>query len=325
MKRENKYFIISLLLATLLHAALFSFVAQRLLSPIRLQEPKKTLPIAYMVSLPRPTEIKPKKADALAMENRIATQPSISQDRTSVTAPRHIGTALILDSTRISVPLIIPRAEVTKPVVSSLLKATIASNKKPLAIPAPKLIARPIISRQSQQNRPTKNRRRPSDHTTNSAKKQDSDYTSSSYQDPPLNFMPSMNNLTRWDRLRRNQISSSVQSEETVSLNTRKVRYVAYFSQLKKRLEQGWSYPSQAKKNKQSGNANLQFTIRRDGHLLYVKILRTSGTPVLDDSAVRAVHNAAPFAPFPGDWSLEKLHVRATFEYIRRGGLVWRN
>ena len=38
-----------------------------------------------------------------------------------------------------------------------------------------------------------------------------------------------------------------------------------------------------------------------DGTIKEVRILKSSGTKLLDDSAVRIVRLAAPFAPFPDD------------------------
>ena len=39
--------------------------------------------------------------------------------------------------------------------------------------------------------------------------------------------------------------------------------------------------------------------MRSDGSLEKVRVVRSSGFPVLDDAAVRIVKLASPFAPFP--------------------------
>ncbi|MBF0347821.1 MAG: energy transducer TonB [Magnetococcales bacterium] len=138
----------------------------------------------------------------------------------------------------------------------------------------------------------------------------------------PLNLSPTLSELNRWDDELREQENSQGGREQTLDLNTSKVRYAVYFSHLKEQIEQGWVYPQQAKHLSLSGNLRLKFTIGRDGRLLDLKILRSSGESILDESAMRAVQAAAPFAPFPESWQLEKIHVTTTFEYIRRK-LLW--
>ena len=107
--------------------------------------------------------------------------------------------------------------------------------------------------------------------------------------------------------------------EATVSINTRQVRYASYFVHVKNRMEQSWVYPAEAKREKLSGSLTIAFTIGADGHLLDVRMLHSSGHPVLDREALRALRSAAPFPPLPGDWKLDKLHTAVTFEYIRQG------
>ena len=55
------------------------------------------------------------------------------------------------------------------------------------------------------------------------------------------------------------------------------------------------------------------------GYLEGVQLITSSGYARLDNEAVRAINAAAPFAPFPASWGgLEKLNIRATFEYTGR-------
>ena len=201
-------------------------------------------------------------------------------------------------------------------------EAKTAQTQKPLVTPTP--LIRPTRMAKSHSEPEFNKEHSPTPFSANPAIQQEHNLKTPQTQEASLDLMPSMENLSLWDRQRRYQSRFGAQSEETVSLNTRKVRYASYFSRLKQRVEQGWVYPSQAKKDKLFGNVSMVFTIRRDGHLLRVEVLRSSGATILDESAVRAVKNAAPFPPFPEDWSLERLHIRATFEYIRRK-LKWRD
>lgn len=58
-------------------------------------------------------------------------------------------------------------------------------------------------------------------------------------------------------------------------------------------------YPEAAKQQKIFGELRLVVSLMPDGSVLDVKILASSGHKVLDQAAVRIVHLAAPYPPFP--------------------------
>ncbi|MEO5332037.1 MAG: TonB family protein [Magnetococcus sp. YQC-5] len=141
---------------------------------------------------------------------------------------------------------------------------------------------------------------------------------------PHLSLNPSLGEMARWDQERHKREQEEVykKQEETVSLNTQKVRYAAYFARLKERIQQGWVYPAEAKRAKLSGSVAMSFTINRSGEITGIQVSKSSGVLVLDEAALLAVQNVTPFMPLPDDWELEKLHVKTIFEYIR-GGFKW--
>ncbi|NGZ04866.1 MAG: energy transducer TonB [Magnetococcales bacterium] len=141
----------------------------------------------------------------------------------------------------------------------------------------------------------------------------------------PLNLAPSLNDLTRWDheRTQRSREELFRAQEETVNLDTPKPRYTTYFARLKERVQQGWIYPAEAKRAGLSGTLSLRFTIERNGMITDIRVLNSSGVPILDEAALQAVRNLSPFLPLPEDWELERLHVKTIFEYVR-GGFQWK-
>ena len=136
---------------------------------------------------------------------------------------------------------------------------------------------------------------------------------------PPLMLSPSLDSLTRWDNQQQERKARQRSREATVNLNTQKVRYASYFAHVKNKMEQSWVYPAQARRKRISGSLTLAFTIGADGRLMDVVILRSSGRPILDREAFRALRSSAPFPPLPKSWGLDKLHTTTTFEYIAQG------
>jgi protein TonB len=88
---------------------------------------------------------------------------------------------------------------------------------------------------------------------------------------------------------------------------------------MKRQIESVWQYPKESQYRGEYGTLFLVFTIKSDGYLEGVQLINSSGYARLDNEAVRAINAAAPFAPFPKSWGgLERLNIRATFEYTGR-------
>ena len=63
------------------------------------------------------------------------------------------------------------------------------------------------------------------------------------------------------------------------------------------------------------GKLGLRFQISRDGNLMGVQLVDSSGLEILDMAAIKAVKEAAPYYPFPITISKSKLSILATFIY----------
>jgi protein TonB len=72
-------------------------------------------------------------------------------------------------------------------------------------------------------------------------------------------------------------------------------------NEVRKRVQQAQRYPRLAQANGVEGQTRVEFTLRRDGTLETVEVVKPSGSTALDDAAVAAVRDAAPFPPLPED------------------------
>jgi periplasmic protein TonB len=109
--------------------------------------------------------------------------------------------------------------------------------------------------------------------------------------------------------------SSGERSTGPVNLNTRDPLYVSYFTRIKQNIEQQWQYPEAALRYGLQGRLALEFTIGGGGQLEHLRMIRSSGSQVLDDEAMRAVRAAAPFPPIPSWIKPVPLPISATMEY----------
>ncbi len=88
------------------------------------------------------------------------------------------------------------------------------------------------------------------------------------------------------------------------------VDYSAYMAALQRRIKRNW-YPPKCPDSKK---ITVRFNIMRDGSLRNLKLVNSSGVSINDQAALKAVSNAAPFAPLP-EGSPEDVDIEFKFDY----------
>jgi len=130
-----------------------------------------------------------------------------------------------------------------------------------------------------------------------------------------IKLFPSQERLAELEREYQSK-TEGIEEGKTLSLNTSEFRYVSYLTGIKRKIELVWRYPEVAATAGQQGKLELRFTIRKDGRLEDIRLIKSSGYPILDDEAISAVRLSAPFSPFPKGFNVERINIVATFEYI---------
>ncbi len=105
-------------------------------------------------------------------------------------------------------------------------------------------------------------------------------------------------------------------TEGAVRLDTKDPQYVTYFNSIKRAIEVVWQYPELALRYGLQGRLLLEFSILGNGDLDNAKIVRSSGSNLLDEEALRAVRAAAPFGPIPPWLGRNRIDIVASFEYL---------
>ncbi len=101
-----------------------------------------------------------------------------------------------------------------------------------------------------------------------------------------------------------------------MDLDSRDPLYVSYLAQVKRRIERVWTYPPEAQAEGIGGELFLTFTLNKSGTLTNVRLLQSSGFPILDEEAIQAIKEAAPYDPFPPQLGGEPWNIRASFSYF---------
>jgi len=137
---------------------------------------------------------------------------------------------------------------------------------------------------------------------------------------PLASLMPSnmaLSELSR-DFERERRMKQMLSKEADIPINTKEAKYAPYAHSLVHALEEQWR-PGQADYQRFAERARqvlMRLTIEANGDLGGVEILRASPISVLNDSAIKAIHDAAPFKPLPSSWGLDRASFYLTFEVI---------
>jgi TonB family protein len=85
-----------------------------------------------------------------------------------------------------------------------------------------------------------------------------------------------------------------------------------YIVDMRERIIKNWN-----QNQKIAGTVTMRFNIQRNGQITDIEVGQSSGNPVLDIAAQRALINTRMLAPLPSGYSGQRLGVQLIFEYFR--------
>ncbi len=112
------------------------------------------------------------------------------------------------------------------------------------------------------------------------------------------------------------------EKDNAITFDTKELKYYSYMLKLKDRIESIWIYPEEAARRGIFGDLYIQFTIKKDGHLGAIELLRTSGYRELDEAAIRALKDGEPYWPLPESWGVDAITIKGHFIYSLYGTYI---
>ncbi|MEW6584776.1 MAG: TonB family protein [Nitrospirota bacterium] len=110
--------------------------------------------------------------------------------------------------------------------------------------------------------------------------------------------------------------------DKTFTFDTKDFKFLIYNQRLKERIESIWSYPPDAAERGIYGDLVIRFTIKKNGRLGSVELVRTSGHKSLDDAAMKALRDGTPYWPLPDEWGMDAYTIEGHFVYSLYGYYV---
>ncbi|MDT8440876.1 MAG: energy transducer TonB [Desulfuromonadales bacterium] len=113
----------------------------------------------------------------------------------------------------------------------------------------------------------------------------------------------------------RQKYRDNLQQGDTVWLDTEQDLLFSFMRRFRDNIYLVWNYPAAAAQLGQEGTCLLRITVDRQGNVDEVRLLESSGSPSLDNEAIRAVKLGASYGPLPQAYPNDKLHIMAFFQY----------
>lgn len=126
-------------------------------------------------------------------------------------------------------------------------------------------------------------------------------------------MLPHIENTGDATRLKNNPEQPSkhqggtIASQYMVSDEDSQTITMCYTDMIRQRIQEALVYPTAARKDGIEGKTYVKFTIDKYGNLLTAILVHSSGSVLLDDAALKAIHSASPFPPIPGEIGKERM------------------
>lgn len=117
----------------------------------------------------------------------------------------------------------------------------------------------------------------------------------------------------------KQQVFASKTNIQTVNSNaTTHGKAASYLENFRRHVERvaNQHYPEQARANNIMGDVRLMVIIAPNGHVKAIRLLESSGSPILDEAAKQSVRQSAPYGAFDEDMGkLTELRIIRTWRY----------
>lgn len=130
---------------------------------------------------------------------------------------------------------------------------------------------------------------------------------------------PQQDRARKWAEINREwQEHQNKPRHKFLNARTREYKYARYVAEWEAKVQRvgNLTYPDNVRRLGLSGEVTLEVTIKPNGAISNITVLKSSGHKLLDNVAIRSAKLAAPFTPFPPEIRRETdlLHMTRTWQ-----------
>jgi protein TonB len=128
-------------------------------------------------------------------------------------------------------------------------------------------------------------------------------------------LFPSPANMGSLEESYRKKYSQEGEEGEAKFLNTDDIQFGSFLRRFETAVYGVWSYPREATKLGIEGITPVRITFTRKGDIELVEVLKSSGSDILDNEVLRALHHIGPLGSLPKGYTKDKFYLIAYFHY----------
>jgi protein TonB len=133
---------------------------------------------------------------------------------------------------------------------------------------------------------------------------------------------PGAAKMARLEENYRKKYGAEVADGETRFLNTDDIQFGSFLRRFETAVYGVWRYPAEAAKLGIEGITPVKITFNRQGEVIGMELLQSSGSKILDNEVLRTLKMIGPVGSFPKGYDKETFKLIAFFHYgISQGAM----
>lgn len=137
---------------------------------------------------------------------------------------------------------------------------------------------------------------------------------------PAPRLLPGAERLAQLEEVYRRKFHEDVAEGDAHFVNTDDIRFGSFLRRFETAVYGVWRYPEEAARLGVEGVVPTKIVFNRQGEIVKVEILESSGSRLLDNEVLRTLNNVGVIGGFPRNYDRETYTLIAFFHYgIRRG------
>jgi protein TonB len=128
-------------------------------------------------------------------------------------------------------------------------------------------------------------------------------------------LMPSAGSLAQLEDNYRRRFADDLAEGDTRFLNSDDVMFGSFLRRFENAVYGVWRYPQEAALMGVEGVTPVRITFNRNGEIVNISLLESSGSRILDDEVFRTLRLLGPMGSLPRNYQKDEFHLIAFFQY----------